>query len=68
MVVATRQQSGLARAGQAIVQDGETEEGQPMQWIFSEIAVNSFTWRSVSSNDGETWQLREEMNVRRKPG
>lgn len=56
------------RAGQAIVQGGETEEGQPMQWIFSEIAANSFSWQSVSSNDGETWQLREEMHVRRRPG
>jgi hypothetical protein len=55
------------RVGDSIVQEGATAEGHPMQWIFSEIAENSFSWRSVSSNDGEkTWQLREEMHVRRK--
>jgi hypothetical protein len=57
------------RAGETIVQDGATEEGHPMQWIFSEIAENSFSWRSISSSDGEkTWHLHEEMHVCRKPG
>jgi hypothetical protein len=55
-------------AGDAIVQDGQTEEGYPLRWTFSEIEEDSFTWRSVCSRDGEqTWQLREEMQVRRKP-
>jgi hypothetical protein len=65
----TRRTFVARRAGEAIVQDGTTDEGHRMQWIFSEIAENSFSWRSVSSNDGEkTWQLREEMHVCRKPG
>ena len=57
------------RDGDAIVQEGSTETGLPLRWIFSAIAEDSFTWRSFSSNDGERmWQLRESMHVRRKPG
>ena len=56
------------RSGSEIVQEGQTEEGYPMRWTFSEIAERSFHWSSVFSIDGEkTWQLREEMEVRRKP-
>jgi hypothetical protein len=56
------------KSGDEIVQEGHTEEGQPMRWIFSDITPESFYWRSVYSTDGEaTWQLREEMSVRRKP-
>jgi hypothetical protein len=57
----------LGRAvGDEIVQEGQTEEGYPMRWIFSDITESSFRWRSVYSRDGEqTWQLREEMQVRR---
>jgi hypothetical protein len=57
------------RLGDAIVQDGQSEEGYPLRWIFSEIAASSFSWRSLCSRDGEkTWPLREEMRVRRKTG
>jgi hypothetical protein len=55
------------RLGDEIVQEGQTEEGHPMRWIFSEITDLSFHWRGVVSKDGEaTWQLREEMGVRRR--
>jgi hypothetical protein len=57
-------------SGDEIVQEGETEDGHPMRWIFSAITPDSFHWRSLYSKDGErTWQLREEMDVRRRaPG
>jgi len=55
------------RAGDEIVQEGETKDGRPMRWIFSEISENSFRWRSVYSRDDEkTWLLREQMAVRRR--
>jgi hypothetical protein len=55
------------RSGDEIVQEGQTEEGHPMRWIFSEITTASFHWRGVVSKDGEaTWQVREEMDVRRR--
>lgn len=55
--------------GGEIVQEGQTEDGHPMRWIFSRIKEQSFHWASVFSADGvQTWQLREEMEVRRKPG
>jgi hypothetical protein len=57
------------RSGDDIFQEGRTERGDPLRWIFSEIADDSFSWRSIVSEDGErTWQLREEMHVRRTPG
>jgi hypothetical protein len=56
------------RAGDQILQEGQTEDGQPLRWIFSDISPDSFTWTSVYSLDGEqTWQLREQMHVRRRP-
>jgi hypothetical protein len=37
-----------------------------MHWIFSDITPESFHWRSVrSTDDGETWEMREEMFVHR---
>jgi hypothetical protein len=56
------------RVGDEIVLEGQTEEGHPERWIFSEITPNSFRWRSVESHDNEkTWKLTEEMRVHRKP-
>jgi hypothetical protein len=56
------------QSGDEILQIGRTSDGLPMRWIFSAITDDSFTWRSLSSKDGEkTWQLHEEMHVRRKP-
>jgi hypothetical protein len=53
--------------GSEIVLDGQTEQGHPMRWVFSEITERSFRWSSVVSTDEErTWQLREEMDVRRR--
>ncbi len=55
------------RSGDSIVQDGRNEEGDSVRWIFSDIADDSFTWWSLcSAGGGETWQLREEMHVRRR--
>jgi len=57
------------RSSDEIVQEGHTEDGYPMRWIFSVIAEDAFHWRSVCSKDGEkTWQLREEMHVHRRQG
>lgn len=55
------------KIGDEIVLEGKTEEDYPEHWIFSEITPNSFRWRSVESYDNEkTWQLTEEMRVRRR--
>lgn len=51
-----------------IVIVGTTNDGRPLRWIWSEITSTSAQWRSVvSSDDGATWQLREEMRLRRPP-
>jgi hypothetical protein len=49
-----------------IVLEGKENDGSRMRWIFSEITGNSFRWRSVvSGDDGETWQPRSAMSLRR---
>lgn len=56
------------RQGDEIVQEGvDPESGLPTRWIFSDIRPESFRWRSVRSPDGgHTWQLEQEMVVRRR--
>lgn len=49
-----------------IVLEGKDDDGAPMRWIFSEVTKQSFHWRGVTSHDeGKTWQLQQEMFVRR---
>jgi hypothetical protein len=41
-------------------------QGEPMRWIFSDISDDRFRWRSeVSEEDGVTWRMNLEMDVRR---
>jgi len=60
-------QTFIARkVNQEIVLESKTKEGYPEKWIFSDITSQSFRWRSVETHDnGKTWQLTEEMQVRR---
>jgi hypothetical protein len=54
------------QAGREIVLEGTTDDGQMMKWIFSDITPNSFRWHSEYSRDeGRSWSLREEMQIRR---
>jgi hypothetical protein len=56
------------QVGDEIVMECTNSE-RPMKWIFSEITLDSFHWRSEEqSGDGGTWRLREEMDVRRRRG
>jgi hypothetical protein len=42
------------------------EDELQLRWSFSEIATDSFRWRSESSHDGgRTWALDEEMRATR---
>jgi hypothetical protein len=54
------------QVGDEIVMEGTTSDGLPMRWIWSEVTGTSAHWRNlVSSDEGETWRLREEMRLRR---
>ena len=54
--------------GEEIVLEGQSEDGYPERWIFSEVTTNSFRWRAVESHDNQsTWELTEEMHIQRKP-
>jgi hypothetical protein len=51
--------------GDEIVQEGTTPDGEPLNWIFSDITASSFRWRSQVLR-GDDWRLRERMSVRRR--
>ncbi len=54
------------KVGDGIVLERTTDEGYLVKWIFSDIASSSFRWHSEESRDnGKTWKIREEMQIRR---
>jgi len=54
------------QVGDEIVLEGTTKDGFPERWTYSEIRPRSFRWRATRSHDsGKTWQLTEEMQIRR---
>lgn len=53
--------------GEEIVLEGSFEEGVLTRWIFSDITLDSFSWRAVDSRDGgESWELLQEMKAKRQ--
>lgn len=55
------------KIGDEIVLEGKLENGTSMQWIFSEITENSFSWRSIESTDEwKTERKVQEMFCRRQ--
>jgi hypothetical protein len=53
--------------GDEIVMRGADSQGRPTNWIFFEVSQPSFRWRNIKSQDGGTsWELHEEMFVRRR--
>lgn len=60
-------QTFVARqVGDEIVLEGKSRQGYPERWVLSEITPRSFRWRSFESHDDQkTWQLTEEMFVRK---
>jgi hypothetical protein len=57
----------LARqSGDEIVLEGKLDTETEVKWIFSEIKIDSFRWRSLESNDGWTSERKvQEMFCRR---
>ena len=54
------------KVGDEIVLESEPTEKKPERWIFSHITLSSFRWRAETTHDeGRSWQLTEEMQVRR---
>jgi hypothetical protein len=54
------------KVNEEIVLDLQNTEDFPQKWIFSEITPASFRWRSEETRDnGKTWLLTEEMQIRR---
>jgi hypothetical protein len=50
-----------------IVLEGNTKEGDPERWIFSQITPNSFRWHSEETHDkAKTWIITEEMRIQRR--
>lgn len=57
----------VARAvDEEIVLEGESAEGWPMRWIFSDVTASSFRWRQERSPDhGVNWVLYQTMKAQR---
>lgn len=54
------------QVGQDIVQEETASNGTQTRWVFSKITENSFHWSSLESkNGGKTWEILQEMDVRR---
>ncbi len=52
--------------GSEIIMEGKNDSNQPIRWIFSSIAENSFHWRGEHSPDnGNSWILYEELEAKR---
>jgi hypothetical protein len=50
-----------------IILNGDPLDGEPTQWIFSDISESSFDWRGlVSDDDRKTWTLIQKMHARRR--
>jgi hypothetical protein len=53
--------------GDRIVLRGQAADGGLLRWSFNEIRADSFVWRGeVSYNNGETWRLTGEYQMRRR--
>jgi hypothetical protein len=53
--------------GPEIVLEGSTPEGEPTEWIFSDVTPMSFRWRAVvRKGDGDPWRLTANMKMRRQ--
>jgi hypothetical protein len=52
-----------------IVLKAQTSVGYPEKWVFSQITPKSFRWHSEETHDnGKTWLLTEEMQIRKVEG
>jgi hypothetical protein len=53
--------------GEDILLEGRAPNGSLVRWSFSEITGESFRWQGhVSTDEGRTWALAEEMSLRRR--
>lgn len=54
------------KVGDDIVQESRAEDGRLVQWMFTEITVDSFHWIARDdSGDGSGWTVRVEFFLRR---
>ena len=57
------------RFGGEVVMNGSDLHGRPIRWVFSDVAPDSFHWRSVAAADhGTEWRILEEFDAYRVPG
>jgi hypothetical protein len=53
------------KVGDEIVLEGNSPDGTPIRWIFSQIEPASFRWRGERKR-GSEWHIREELSAHRK--
>jgi hypothetical protein len=56
------------KVGDDIVQEYCTDDGKRVQWMFVDIANDSFHWvNRESADDGRNWTVRGEFFLQRRP-
>jgi hypothetical protein len=54
--------------GEDILLEGRAPNGWLVRWSFSDITGESFRWQGrLSTDEGRTWALAEEMRLQRRP-
>ena len=55
------------RRGEEIVLSGQQIDGKEIEWVFSDIRPDAFSWRFVKrTNDGSGWETVQAFECRRR--
>jgi hypothetical protein len=66
-VSGTDNQMTASKHGKDIVQEGQTANGNPLRWIFTDISNDAFRWYGeYSADEGKTWKLATEFYGRKR--
>ena len=58
--------TGVFSEDEAVVLNGDPNDGEPTKWIFSQVTDDSFLWEGFVQDDPSSeWRLIQRMTARR---